>query len=252
MENVSGDVHMTEEQKMNYEFTLYKGDNITFQGVTIYQYKMYEIEQMGLSNFLNDISFVSLTPRDMSRLVTDIRLARSSVFDICMTVPTFTMLLENFISKFTISDKVIINTKKKRILVKNEMEIAEINENNFNEFVEVFKLAYKIEDVKKLSDRDDISDYKRQLLAEFEEVTAEINKKKKTRITMLSMIQTLCTKHPHYNCDNIWNRTLYQIKTDYERLLHIDTCDEISRMRTTGMFDMKRVDMEQYNHYKEL
>lgn len=235
-----------EAKKMDYEALLYLGKNINYQNIYIKSWKYDDIVQIiGLSNALQLFNLSTITRKKFKDIDEDI-----SLFELFMSSELQQMFIA-FLHTFVEFDEVEYGEKTNAFYFKCGDEIGVLNKDNFEEFLEVFRMAYCIEKSTKESDRDDIDDEMRRDLLEFEEEEEKIRNAKGNTITLNSMVKAICCRHPSLNCLNIGECTIYQLKCDLVRLYQIDSNVFINTAMVSGTMTEK-INLEDYNWAKEL
>lgn len=242
-----GDGVIDENKKMDYEFELYGGKTINYQNIYIKSLTIDEIRNVhGLSNILQLFNLATISRKKFKDVDENV-----SLFELVM----FSELNELFIAflhTFAEFDEIEFGEKTMALYLKSGDKIGILNKENFEEFLEVFRMAYCIETQTKDSDRDDIDDEMREMLLEFEEEEEKIRNAKGNQITLNSMIKAICCRHPSLNCLNIGDCTVYQLKCDLVRLYQIDANVYINTGVYTGNISSKDVKIDDYNWAKVL
>lgn len=241
-----GKCMIDEDKKTDYEFELYGGLSIEFQDIKIKSLTINEIRQeYGLSKILRLLSLSTVSRKQFKNVDEKV-----SLFDLVVH-SELRKVFEMFLSVFVECDAIQYGEKTNSYYLKNKDKIAMLGKENFEEFLEVFRMAYCIDKNARESDRDDIDDELREILKGFEEEEDKIKNARGNTITLNSMIKAICCRHPSINCLNVGNCTIYQLKCDLVRLYQIDSNVFINTAMCSGTMTEK-VDLEDYNWAKEL
>lgn len=233
-------------KKMDYEFALYGGLTINYQNIYIKSLTIDEIRyKYGLSIILQLMHLSTLTCKQFK---TNDNL---SLFELIIESELKEML-DVFVNIFLEFDSVEFGKKTKSYYFKRGSEIGVLNKDNFDEFLEVFRMAYCIDKTPRESERDDIDEELREILRGFEEEEDKIRNARGNTITINSMIKAICCRHPSLNCLNIGRCTIYQLKCDLVRLYQIDANVYINTGVYTGNISSKDIKIDDYNWAKEL
>lgn len=234
-------------KKMDYEAMLYLGKSINYQNIYIKSWKYNDIvETIGLSNALQLFNLSTITRKKFKDIDEGI-----SLFELFLHSELNEMLVA-FLHTFVEFDEVEYGEKTNAFYFKRGDEIGILNKDNFEEFLEVFRMAYCIDKESKESDRDDIDEEMRELLLGFEDEENKIRNAKGNTITLNSMVKAVAVKHNSLNCLSIGECTIYQIKCDLIRLYQIDASVYINTGIYTGNISLKDIDIEEYNFAKEI
>lgn len=234
-----------DNKKMDYEFQLYGGLTINYQNLYIRSLTINEIRNLyGLSMILQLMNLSTISHKQFKLAKED-----DSLFDLIIGSELRGMF-EVFMNVFLEFDNLEYGEKTRSYYVSRSGEIGVLNRDNFEEFLEVFMMAYCIDKGKKESDRDDIDEEMRKDLLEFEEAEEKIRNSKGNTITLNSMIKAICCRHPSLNCLNIGECTIYQLKCDLVRLYQIDSNVFINTAMCSGLMTEK-VNLEDYNWAKD-
>ena len=236
-----------ENKKMDYEAMLYLGKSINYQNIYIKSLKYNDIvEKIGLSNALQLINLSTMTPKKLKNANCD-----TNLFDL-FVYSELNKLLTAFLCTFVEFDEIEYGEKTNSFYFKRGKDVGVLNGDNFEEFLEVFRMAYCVDKNLRESDRDDIDDELRDILREFEEEEDKIRNAKGNVITLNSMVKAICCRHPSLNCLNIGECTIYQLKCDLVRLYQIDANIYINTGVYTGNISCKDIKIDDYNWAKEL
>ena len=236
-----------DNKKMDYEFQLYGGLTINYQNLYIRSLTIDEIRNLyGLSMILQLMNLSTISHKQF-------KLAKEgdALFDLIIG-SELRGIFEVFLNIFLEFDHMEYGEKTKSYYLSRSDEIGVLNKDNFEEFLEVFRMAYCIDKYSRESDRDDIDDEMRKLLLEFEEEEDKIRNAKGNTITLNSMIKAICCRHPSLNCLNVGSCTIYQLKCDLIRLYQIDSSVYINTGIYNGAISTKDIKIDDYSWAKEL
>jgi len=208
------------------ESLLVAGLDIEFSGVTLKNYKLKELfsKEIGLGVYLSTVSICTEKPKE--------------IFNNEEKRKQFLNFLDLFTNKkwdYYLSGKVFYVTDNPQVI---------LLEDNVQFILDIFKRIYCMEEMKKESDREDISDSMRELLKEFEEEENKIKEKKGNFITLMSIIKAVSCKHPSINLLNIWGYTMYQLMESYHYINQIDRENRTITAVYAGTVSSKDVNIE--------
>lgn len=244
---------ISEEVLMDYDYDLFLGYDIAYQNIVIKQLKLREIKELGLSKVLRRVNFCAIDKDGLFETDCD-ELSKFSLFELVLMFDNLREMFLDFMEMFVRSDNIDFGSDTNSFYIECDGKVGILGKENFDEFLEVVRLAYCLEAEKKESDREDIDEEMRQMLKDFEEEEDKIRKMKtkgKT-VTINSLIQAICCKHPSINHLNVGESTLYQLKKEYARLMQIDANVYINTGIYTGNVSPKDINIEDYNWAKEV
>lgn len=247
---------MTREQELALEMRLLRGGNVQFERLSIKPLTLGEIEELGVVKYLTLINFSTLTKEKIvGRKLIEV-FKDFSFFQIVVSYEelreTFLEFLRTFVLHDEDEDSVRYVPKIETIVVRYNKINGKINSTNFESFLDFMRFVYHVSKVEKESDRIDIDDDMADLLREFEEVEAKVSKDKGSEITLTSMIEAMCTKHPSLNLMTIWDYTMYQFMKTYYRIEQIDNANNIMTGIYSGCIESKKIDLKDYHWAKTL
>lgn len=217
---------MVDINSLVIESLLVAGLDIEFSGVTLKNYKLKELfsKEIGLGVYLSTVSICTEKPKE--------------IFNNEEKRKQFLNFLDLFTNKkwdYYLSGKVFYVTDNPQVI---------LLEDNVQFILDIFKRIYCMEEMKKESDREDISDSMRELLKEFEEEENKIKEKKGNFITLMSIIKAVSCKHPSINLLNIWGYTMYQLMESYHYINQIDRENRTITAVYAGTVSSKDVNIE--------
>ena len=226
---------------------LLMGLDISVCGITIKNHTIGKIfKDIGLTKYLQLSSIATRDVKDyISREYLD-QFKDISVFDIfCMTQEMNDTFIE-FLNLFTEYEwKFVHNNLFTEFYAKNENgKSVHISKENIQEIFETIKMMYCLDSSKKESEREDIDDRMKEILAELEEEESKVNESKGTKVTILSIMLGLASKHNSINLLNMWDYTIYQIIKTYHYVEKIDNEDRVVQGIYAGTIDGKKIDLE--------
>lgn len=226
---------------------LLMGLNVTTHGITIKNYTIGEIfEDVGFTRYLQMSSVATRKVRDYIAEEYFYKFKDISIFDIfCMSEDTNNLFID-FLNFFTGYEWKFAYTEDfVEFYSKNEHgKNVHIDKKNIGDVFEVVKVMYCLDSSKRESDRDDIDDDIRDILRELEEEENKVNNASKNKITLLSIIDGISTKHHSINLLNIWDYKIYQVMHTYYLLNKIDNEDRIVSGVYAGTVDKEKINFE--------
>ena len=227
------------------------GEDIEYQNITIRNYKLRQIlKELKLDkyNYLLGISIL-----DVKDVLKDskIDIDKLKMYDIICEVPEFTDWFIEFLNVFTnlewefgrFRDFVAYNESGKRVRFTEDM---------YDGFMKIFKKMYcvgkgKNEKIETKYANDKVKKY----FEEFEEWETNLPKKNDVKITLLSILESLATKHDNLNMITIQSYTVYQLMATYYRTEQIDNYDNLIKSYYTGMLDIEKINILDSHWAKE-
>lgn len=247
---------MDKTQEFNLEMRLLRGDIVQFERLKIKPLTLGEIEEMGVSEYLGLINFTTLTKdKIVGRKLKD-TFKDFSFFDIIINYDELRKLFLRFLTVFVLHDEEEESIRYEQtidsVVIVYNGEIGRIDYSNFEKFLEFMRYVYHMKIAQKESEREDIDDEMADLLREFEEVEDKISKDKGNEITLASMVEAVCVKHPSLNLYNIWDYNMYQFMKTYYRIEQIDTAKNIFTGIYSGRIESKKIDLKEYHWAKKI
>lgn len=222
---------------------LLKGLDIDYQGILIKNYSIGEIfEDLGLDRYYY---LAGLTTANVEDLVVGSDLDKLTVYKLFCNELQFRQHFIEFLNTFTylkweyglMKDFVAYDENKKRF---------RINEDKFDGLMKLIKKMYSISrGEKKLSDEIDpnlaTSPEAREFAEELIEDAKENSKKKnKNGITLMGIINGICSKGIGYTLFNIWDLKVYQVMAQYYGIEQDEIYKYTMTSIYTGVYDTKK------------
>lgn len=233
--------------ELDLKAKLRMGSDIDVCGITIKNYKLGEIfNDIGITKYLQMTGLISRSPSDFIDKKYLKEISSVTMFDIfCMsyemqelfmeTMKFFTGYEWRFVANRAFVEFQATNTSDKDV---------HINKENHEHILNTIKEMYCLSEVKKESEREDIDDRMKEILAEFEEEENKVNKAKGGKITIFSIIDGVSTKHPSINILNIWNLTMFQLMRNFYSLGKNINEDRVMNGIYSGVIDSKKIDLD--------
>ena len=247
---------MNKSEELKLEMKLLRGGTVQFERLTIKPLTLGEIEEIGIEKYLNLINFSTLTKekvvgRDLVKVFEEY-----SFYQIVVNYEelreTFLEFLRTFVLHDEGEDSVRYVPKVDTIVVRYNKTNGKINNTNFQEFLDFMRKVYHVPKIEKESDRMDIDEEMADLLKEFEEAEAKVAKENGNEITVTSMIEAVCVKHPSLNLITIWDYTMYQFMKTFYRIEQIDSAKNIMTGIYSGCIESKKINLKDYHWAKKL
>ena len=166
------------------------------------------------------------------------------MYDIICTDFEFNKWFIEFLNTFTymkwefgqFNDFITYDSDKKRI---------RLTENKFDGFMELIKQIYSVsrgnKSKSKFNPSKAVDEETRKIVEELAEAERKLNsKKKKSNVTLSSIINQLSAKENPYSLLNIWDLTVYQLMMQYYGTEQNENYDHIINSIYAGVFDLKK------------
>lgn len=226
---------------------LLMGLDVSTHDITIKNYTIGEIfKDIGLTRYLQMSNIATRKVRDYISPEYLDNFKDISVFEVfCMTEDMNSLFID-FLNFFTgYGWRFVYNELFVEFYAKNEYgKNVHVNKENIEDVFEVIKVMYCLDSSKKESERDDIDDNIRDILRELEEEENKVNSASKNKITLLSIIDGISSKHHSINLLNIWDYKMYQVMHTYYVLNKIDNEDRVVSGIYAGTVDREKINFE--------
>ena len=247
---------MSKSEDLKLEMRLLRGGTVQFERLTIKPLTLGEIEDMGVDKYLNLINFSTLTKekvvgRDLIKVF-----EQYSFYQIVVNYEELRETFLEFLRVFVLHDddenSIRYVPEVDTIVVRYNKTNGKINNTNFQSFLDFMRMVYHVPKIEKESDRVDIDDEMAELLKEFEEAEAKVSKDSGNEITITSIIEAVCVKHPSLNLMTVWDYTMYQFMKTFYRIEQIDSAKNIMTGIYSGCIESKKIDLKKYHWAKKL
>lgn len=247
---------MDKTEELKLEMKLLRGGIVQFEHLWIKPLTLAEIEEIGIVKYLSAINFTTLTKEKIVGRSLIKMFEQYSFFQIVVNYEDLREAFLEFLRMFVLHDDteeaVRYVPEVDTIVVRYNKTNGKINNLNFERFLEFMRVIYHVPKIERESDRVDIDDEMAELLKEFEEAESKIANEKGNEITITSMIEAVCVKHPNLNLMNIWNYNMYQFMKTYYRIEQIDSANNIMTGIYSGCIEPKKIDLRDYHWAKKL
>lgn len=226
---------------------LLMGLDISIHDITIKNYKMGTLfKDVGLSRYLQLSSLAIRTPKDFLQEEFLEEFKSVTMFDVFCINDELNNFFIQFLNLFTGYEWTFITTPSfTEFHAINEYgSRVHIGKGNYDDVIEIIKVMYCLDRSKRESERDDIDERMKEILAEFEEEESRVNSAKGGTITLISIIDGIANKHNSINLLNIWEYTMYQVMHTFHSLEKISNEDRVMNGVYAGMIDSKKIDLE--------
>lgn len=247
---------MEKQEDLGLEMTLLRGGTVQFERLSIKPLTLGEIQELGLIKYLSLINFTALTKEKLigKELVEVFK--PYSFYQVVVNYDELRDTFLEFLRVFVLHDEdenaIRYVPEIDTIVVRYNKVNGKINNLNFQGFLDFMRKIYYVPKNQKESEREDIDDEMAQLLKEFEEAENKVNKENGNEITIISMIEAICVKHPSINLMNIWNYTMYQFMKTFYRIEQIDSAKNIMTGIYSGCIEPKKINLKEYHWAKKL
>ena len=247
---------MEKQEDLGLEMSLLRGGTVQFERISIRPLTLGEIEEMGLEKYLGLINFTNLSKE---KLVGKDLIEVFKPYSFYQIVVNYEELRETFLEflrTFVLHDKeensIRYVPEIDTIVVRYNKINGKINNSNFQDFLDFIRKVYHVPKTQKESERVDIDEEMAELLKEFEEAESKVAKESGNEITITSMIEAICVKHPSINLMTIWNYTMYQFMKTFYRIEQIDSAKNIMTGIYSGCIESKKINLKEYHWAKKL
>lgn len=247
---------MEKQEDLGLEMSLLRGGTVQFERISIRPLTLGEIEEMGLEKYLGLINFTNLSKE---KLVGKDLIEVFKPYSFYQIVVNYEELRETFLEflrTFVLHDKeensIRYVPEIDTIVVRYNKINGKINNSNFQDFLDFIRKVYHVPKTQKESERADIDEEMAELLKEFEEAESKVAKESGNEITITSMIEAICVKHPSINLMTIWNYTMYQFMKTFYRIEQIDSAKNIMTGIYSGCIESKKINLKEYHWAKKL
>ncbi len=224
------------------------GEDIEYEGILIRNYKLKEIfskrNGLGLDKYNYLISLAILEVKDILKDSKIDNIKDLKMYDIICTDFEFNKWFIEFLNTFTymkwefgqFNDFVAYDSDKKRI---------RLTEKKFDGFMELMRQIYSVSRGNKSKSKFDpskaVDEETRKIVEELAEAERQLNsRKKKSNVTLTSIINQLSAKPNPYSLLNIWDLTVYQVMMQYYGTEQNENYDHIINSIYAGVFDLKK------------
>lgn len=229
------------------EYRLMFGSPITIADLSIKQYTLGELVEIGMEYYQQTISFVVFEPEDFikKKTLSKEELNQISLYDLVCFIPNLNRWCTQMLNMFLGGEWQYKGQFLHFVRYNESEETFDIVEKEkFTLIIEFLKKAYCISKPKKDYDSDKAtSEDVLNMLAEFEEVKRQSVSKK--TITLGSIIESVATRHGSYNFFNIWGLTVFQLMSTYYRMEHISNYENIMHSIYGGVLSSKEIKIEE-------
>ncbi len=242
------------DDTLQLEMDLLSNQIVQFGEIQVKPLTLGEIRKIGIHKYMNLIHFTTL---DKMRVVGRENMPTFEPYSFYEIVVAFDALRNNFLEFleiFTIHDVDGIQfvPTLDLFVVNNNGVKGKIHSDNFAKFLEFMRFVYCVSNEKKDSEDENIDEEMAEMLQAFEDTLNKINRADENKITMVSIIEAISSKHPTMNMSNIWDYNMYQIMKTYRRLDHIDNSSNVMTGLYSGSVDGEKIVIGDFYWAKEL
>lgn len=247
---------MDKQEDLGLEMKLLRGGTVQFERLLIKPLTLGQIEEMGIEKYLNLINFTNLTKEKLiGRDLIEV-FKPYSFYQVVVNYDELRNMFLEFLNVFVLHDDeetaIRYVPEIDTIVVRYNKINGKINNSNFQDFLDFMRKVYYVPKSQKESDRTDIDDEMAELLKEFEEAESKVAKESGNEITIVSMIEAICTKHPSINLMTIWDYTMYQFMKTFYRIEQIDSAKNIMTGIYSGCIESKKINLKEYHWAKKI
>lgn len=223
---------------------LLKGLDIDYQGIIIRNYSTGEIfEDLGLDKYEYLISLTILDVKDIFKDNKIDTIDNLKMYDVICTSFEFNNWFIEFLNTFTymewsfgnFNDFVAYDENKKRL---------RITKDKFDGLMDIVRKMYVINRGKKatstiINPNMAVDEETKKFAEEILELQKQGNKQN-GNITMMGIIEGICSKPNTYNLFNIWDLTVYQLMIQYYGIEQNENYGYILSSVYAGIYDTKK------------
>lgn len=224
---------------------LLKGLDVDYQGITIRNYSTGEIfEDLGLDKYEYLISLTILDVKDIFKDNKIDNIDNLKMYDVICTSFEFNNWFIEFLNTFTymewsfgnFNDFVAYDENKKRF---------RITKDKFDGLMDIVKRMYVVNRGEKSNNLEidpnlAVDEETRKFAEEILELQKENKKRKNGSITMMGIINGICSKPNGYTLLNIWDLTVYQLMAQYYGIEQDENYGYILSSVYSGFYDTKK------------
>lgn len=224
---------------------LLAGIDIDYQDITIRNYNLdYIFKSLKLDKYYKLISLATVELKDIIQ-VDKVDINKLKLYDVLYDVYNDWML--EFLNTFTYLkwEKGVEDGKFKDFVSYKDGKRIRFTESKFDGFMEVFKKAYCVNRGSKKSTTSinpdlAVDEETKKFAEEILELQNQGNKKQKGNITLMGIIEGICSKPNSYDLFNIWNLTVYQLMIQYYGIEQNESYGYILSSVYAGVYDTKK------------
>lgn len=221
------------------------GEDVEYQDIIIRNYKLGEIfKDLKLDKYYKLISLATVELKDIVQ-VDKVDINKLKLYDVLYDIYNDWIL--EFLNTFTYL-KWECGMFRDFVAMDNGKRIR-FTESKFDGFMEVFKKMYVVSrGEKKLSNEINpdwaVDEETRKFAEEILEFKKESKKRKNGNITMMGIIEGICSKSNSYTLLNIWELTVYQLMIQYYGIEQNENYGYILSSVYAGVYDTKKNKLE--------
>ena len=225
---------------------LLAGEDIEYEGFLVRNYSIGDIfKKIKLDKYYYLTGLTVLTPQDMLEGVKPEDIDKLKVYDILLSYPHYNQMFIEFLNTFTYLEWK--NGEWNDFVAYDSDNIRyRVNENRFNGLMQLVKKIYVVNrGSKDSSDELDPSLAKseeaRKMVEEFIEFENKKNSnKEKGTITLMGVVNGVCSQGIGYNLFNVWDLKMYQLMAQYFGVEQDKNYDYIMNSVYQGVWDTKK------------
>lgn len=224
---------------------LLAGEDIEYEGFLVRNYSIGDIfKKIKLNKYYYLTGLTVLTPIDMFNGVKPEDIDKSKVYDIILSYPQYNQMFIEFLNTFTYLEwqNGLMNDF---VVYEGNKVIHRINENRFDGLIKLVKKMYVINRGEKKNNLDinpvmATSKEAKELAEFFLEPDDTDNKKDKSGITLMGVINGVCSQGIGYNMFNVWDLKMYQLMAQYYGIEQGKNYGYIMESVYHGVWDTKK------------
>lgn len=223
---------------------LLKGLDIDYQGIIIRNYSTGEIfEDLGLDKYEYLISLTILDVKDIFKDNKIDNINNLKMYDVICTSFEFNNWFIEFLNTFTYMEWSFGNFNDFVAYDKNKKRFR-ITKDKFDGLMDIVRKMYVINRGKKttstiINPNMAVDEETKKFAEEILELQKQGNKQN-GNITMMGIIEGICSKPNTYNLFNIWDLTVYQLMIQYYGIEQNENYGYILSSVYAGIYDTKK------------
>ena len=235
---------------MNNKLLLLSGQDIPFVGaqVSIHPPSLNEISMIGEENFLIGVQFLLF---DKNSLITEDKtgLENQNNFDIFMSVMNSKEIARHKTETIKVLTLLFpeykVSIQNNKILLQLENFSSDINKNNFDEFQNLIRAIFALEEVSEKSEYNPADKLAARIAEKLKKRKQELQERKGTytdEVEIFYKYVSILAVGLKKNMNELMNYTIYQIKDEFKRFQLKQGYDIYLKAKLAGAQDLEEVE----------
>ena len=222
---------------------LLAGEDIEYEGFLVRNYSIGDIfKKIKLNKYYYLTGLTVLTPQDILEGIKPEDIDKLKVYDILLSYPHYNQMFIEFLNTFTYLEWK--NGEWNDFVAYDDDKRYRINENRFNGLMQLVKKMYVVnrgEKGKDLEINPNLATSKEaKELAEFFLEPDEKENKNKSGITLMGVVNGVCSQGIGYTLFNVWDLKMYQLMAQYYGIEQGKNYGYIMESVYHGVWDTKK------------